>query len=107
MRTVEYFKIYQQQDFIIFTVKANAFLHHMVRNMVGTLLLIGEGRKNSLWAKEVLLAKDRSAAGPTAAAQGLYLTRVDYPEKFMLPNIKPRGIMAFILQETEVTNELV
>lgn len=57
---------------------ARSFLHHQVRNMVGTLKLIGEGRFPVAHVETVLAARDRSAAGPTAPACGLYLVRVDY-----------------------------
>ena len=60
-------------------VAANAFLHHMVRNMVGVLLEIGVGDREIAWATEVLAARDRRAAGQTAPAQGLYLKQVIYP----------------------------
>ena len=63
---------------IIFTVRGKSFLHHQVRNMVGTLTLVGEGK----WTKEdvqtALDAKDRTAGGPTAPAEGLYLVSIDY-----------------------------
>jgi tRNA pseudouridine38-40 synthase len=66
---------------IAFTVEARAFLHHQVRNMVGTLIEIGRGAEEISWAKKVLSARDRSAAGRTMAAEGLILERVAYREK--------------------------
>ncbi len=60
-------------------VEAQSFLHHQVRNMVGTLALVGEGKWQPGDVKTVLEACDRKAAGPTAPADGLYLMRVDYP----------------------------
>jgi tRNA pseudouridine38-40 synthase len=65
---------------------ANAFLHHMVRNLVGTLVYIGVGRRPPQWAGEVLAMRDRAAAAPTFAACGLYLTRVEYDRALELPN---------------------
>jgi len=59
-------------------VKARSFLHHQVRNMVGTLKLIGQGKWPIDRIEEVLAARNRAAAGPTAPACGLYLVRVDY-----------------------------
>ncbi|MGH7318120.1 MAG: hypothetical protein ACRELA_00600, partial [Candidatus Rokuibacteriota bacterium] len=55
------------------------FLHHMVRNVVGTLVEVGLGRRPSRWVSEVLVGRDRRAAGPTAPPHGLYLLRVVYP----------------------------
>jgi tRNA pseudouridine38-40 synthase len=70
-------------------VSADAFLHHMVRNVVGTLVEVGLGRKPVGWVADVLAGRDRRAAGPTAPAQGLYLLRVRYPWS-VFPG-RPRG----------------
>lgn len=64
---------------------ANAFLHHMIRNIVGTLVVVGLGRRPPEWADEVLAARDRAGAAPTFAAAGLYLVRVEYDASFQLP----------------------
>lgn len=66
-------------------VTANAFLHHMVRNLVGTLVYVGLGRQPIEWAAHVLAARDRAEAAPTFAAEGLYLTHVQYDPAFDLP----------------------
>lgn len=66
-------------------VAANAFLHHMVRNLVGTLVYVGLGRQPVTWPARVLAARDRAAAAPTFAADGLYLTHVQYDPAFDLP----------------------
>lgn len=66
-------------DRIGIDVVGNAFLHHMVRNIAGVLMEIGVGKKPPLWAREVLMRRDRSAAGITAPADGLYLAGVCYP----------------------------
>jgi tRNA pseudouridine38-40 synthase len=68
-----------------FRFVANAFLHHMVRNLVGTLVYVGLGRQRSDWAAAVLNARDRRCAAPTFSAAGLYLTAVDYDARFALP----------------------
>jgi len=68
-----------------FRLVANAFLHHMVRNLVGTLVYVGLGRQPPQWAGEVLRGRDRGAAAPTFAAAGLYLTGVEYDPAFGLP----------------------
>ncbi|GAB4465526.1 MAG: tRNA pseudouridine(38-40) synthase TruA [Burkholderiaceae bacterium] len=64
---------------------ANAFLHHMMRNLVGTLVYVGLGRRPPDWVREVVQARDRSAAAPTFAADGLYLTHVQYDPLLALP----------------------
>jgi tRNA pseudouridine38-40 synthase len=63
---------------LIYTVEGSGFLHHMVRNLVGTFLLVGKGTWPPTQVREILLAKNRSAAGATAPAGGLWLVRVDY-----------------------------
>lgn len=65
-------------DELVYTVRGNGFLHHMVRNFVGTFLLVGKGTCSPENIKRILDARDRSAAGPTAAASGLYLVSVEY-----------------------------
>jgi tRNA pseudouridine38-40 synthase len=64
---------------------ANAFLHHMVRNIVGTLLYVGLGRRDADWVSEVLAVRDRARAAPTFSGAGLYLVRVEYDSSFQLP----------------------
>lgn len=78
--------ISQSGEFIYLDVCANAFLHHMVRNIAGVLMTIGAGEQPVEWAKEVLESQDRTKGGMTAAAGGLYLVRVDYDAKFDLPD---------------------
>ena len=73
------------QDFIVIDIKANAFLHHMVRNITGSLLEVGMGRQPPEWIAELLAAKDRTLAAATAKAEGLYLVDVDYPAHFAIP----------------------
>jgi tRNA pseudouridine38-40 synthase len=63
---------------LVYTVRGNGFLHHMVRNLVGTFLLVGKGTLRPEDVAGILEAKNRSAAGPTAPAHGLYLVRVEY-----------------------------
>ena len=64
---------------------ANAFLHHMVRNIAGVLMAIGRDDRPVEWAREILELRDRTLGGVTAPPEGLYLTRVNYPEEFGLP----------------------
>jgi tRNA pseudouridine38-40 synthase len=85
VRTLTRLDIEQSDRFIYLDFEANAFLHHMVRNMVGTLVYVGMKRKPPGWAAEVLAARDRRLAAPTYAACGLCLTRVLYPNHFEIP----------------------
>lgn len=85
MRNVMAFNIERHEHYVILTIEANAFLHHMVRNIVGVLLKIGAGFKEPRWMQEVLQAKSRKMAAETAPPDGLYLTRVTYPEPYIFP----------------------
>lgn len=78
-RRLDRLSVRRRDDWVVFDVSANAFLHHMVRNLVGTLMLIGAGEHSPDWARDVLTARDRRLAGPTAEPGGLYLMAVDYP----------------------------
>ena len=68
-------------------LRANAFLHHMVRNIVGTLVYVGKGKHPAAWTAEVLAARNRALAAPTFAAEGLYLERVEYDPRWTLPQV--------------------
>ena len=78
IKTIEYLQIDEIGDDLIIKVKANAFLHHMVRNLVGTLLKVGRGEESTEWMLSVLDSKDRKEAGPTAEPQGLYFIKAHY-----------------------------
>ena len=78
IKTIDYLQIDEIGDDLIIKVKANAFLHHMVRNLVGTLLKIGREEESPEWMLSVLNSKDRKQAGPTAEPQGLYFIKAHY-----------------------------
>lgn len=78
VRTLDDFTVTQRDDQIWFECSARAFLHHQVRNMVGTLVEIGRGKRAVSDIPKMLAAKDRAAAGLTAPACGLYFMKVDY-----------------------------
>ncbi|XOV88375.1 MAG: tRNA pseudouridine(38-40) synthase TruA [Pseudomonadota bacterium] len=84
-REIREIGVRQCGDIIAVDVTASAFLHHMVRNIVGALLLVGEGRREPGWIGEVLAARDRRLAGATASPKGLYLIDVTYPADFGIP----------------------
>jgi tRNA pseudouridine38-40 synthase len=85
VRRVRNLDVQREGDWITIEVTANAFLHHMVRNFVGTLLTVGRREQPPQWVGEVLRSRDRTRAGVTAPAEGLYLWRVEYPAAFGLP----------------------
>ncbi len=89
VRTISHLQLFRRGDYIILDIKANAFLHHMVRNIAGVLMDIGMGRQAIEWASEVMEKHDRTQGGVTAPPDGLYLTQVDYPEKFSIPTADP------------------
>lgn len=88
-RHITDFVIERRGDYIIFEIEANAFLHHMVRNIAGVLLKIGAGFKEPDWMQEVIAAKSRKGAATTAPPGGLYLTTVRYPEPYIFPLSDP------------------
>ena len=75
----------RQSDYVVVDITANAFLHHMVRNIVGSLLAVGSRSSSVEWFEMVLQGRDRTQAADTAPAEGLYLIDVTYPEAFDLP----------------------
>ena len=87
VRHVMKLEVTRQGQFIFIDVVANAFLHHMVRNIAGVLMEIGAGKKEPLWAKEVLEAKNRTLGGVNAPPDGLYLMAVAYPGDFAIPHL--------------------
>lgn len=86
-RNVHEVNVTRQGMYIMVDIKANAFLHHMVRNIVGSLLEVGFGNKPEQWISELLALKDRHKAAATAKPNGLYLVDVTYPEEFNLPKL--------------------
>lgn len=85
VRDVRQLDIYQAGKLVVIDVRANAFLHHMIRNFAGVLMKIGCGEAEPIWAKEVLDARDRRQGGVTAPPFGLYFVDAIYPEEFELP----------------------
>lgn len=77
-RRIERLEVTRHGEFLRLDVTANAFLHHMVRNIAGTLAAVGRGDRPEGWVAEVLQGRDRCLGGATAPAEGLYLVHVDY-----------------------------
>jgi tRNA pseudouridine38-40 synthase len=86
IRVMQNISVKRKGDYLILDIKANAFLHHMVRNIMGTLMNVGRGDQPIEWVQEILQARDRKRAGKTASAAGLYLVNVEYPEEYGLPD---------------------
>lgn len=85
MRNVHHLNVYQAGELIVVDIQANAFLHHMVRNIVGALLDVGAGLYEPIWLSELLQKQDRSAGSVTAPPMGLYLVDVIYPGYSQIP----------------------
>lgn len=86
VRDISRLSVRRVGDFVLLEVTANAFLHHMVRNIAGSLILVGRGERTAEWLLAVLLGRDRRDAGPTAPPDGLYFVGADYPAGFGLPS---------------------
>lgn len=85
VREIRRITLQQHGAYFYLDINANAFLHHMVRNVAGVLMTIGAGDQPPSWCRTVLQARDRTQGGVTAPGEGLYLTGVDYPARFGLP----------------------
>lgn len=85
-RDLQAISVRREGDLVEIDVQANAFLHHMVRNIVGSLLLVGSGERPRPWIAEVLAARDRNVAGPTAPSAGLCFIGPVYPRNWQLPD---------------------
>lgn len=81
VRTIHSIQLRQRGAYLVMEIKANAFLHHMVRNVMGSLFLVGKKTRPPEWLADVLAAKDRKAAAATAPPYGLFFVGVDYPSE--------------------------
>lgn len=88
-REVTHLSVSRRGEFLIVDIKANAFLHHMVRNIVGSLIVIGRGQQPPEWLGQLLAGRDRTAAAATAKPGGLYLVAVDYSAADQIPQPEP------------------
>lgn len=85
-RHIDHLRVSRHGPYVVVDIKANAFVHHMVRNIVGSLMEVGCGNQPESWIAQLLAARDRTLAAATARAEGLYLVSVDYPAQFALPS---------------------
>ncbi|WP_232037580.1 tRNA pseudouridine(38-40) synthase TruA [Candidatus Erwinia haradaeae] len=86
IRQVIHLHVTRHDLYVLIDIKANAFLYHMVRNIVGSLIEVGYGHQTEDWIHDLLLAKDRKLAPAIASAKGLYLVSVDYPSDYAIPS---------------------
>jgi tRNA pseudouridine38-40 synthase len=96
IRCIKDFQITRLGNLIFFDIIANAFLHHMVRNIVGSLLQVGAEKSAPAWIKEVLEKRDRKLAGMTAPANGLFLFEVGYSLDFNLPSANTSWLFNYV-----------
>lgn len=97
VRCLEHLGITREGDLFIFKFRANAFLHHMVRNLMGALVEVGKGKFSPHSMAELLASKDRRLAPATFSPAGLYLARAEYPREFSLPSIpEDRGLLSHL-----------
>jgi tRNA pseudouridine38-40 synthase len=85
MRHVDAIAVRSDGPLVVLEISANSYLQHMVRNIAGSLMMVGAGEKPSGWIAETLAARDRTRAGITAPPSGLYLWRVRYPRSLQVP----------------------
>jgi len=97
VKNLQQLDIRKQGDLFVFELSANAFLHHMVRNIVGCLIYVGKGKYPPEWLAEVVSSRNRSLAAPTFAPDGLYLQRIKYEEKWGLPQVENGTILGALL----------
>ena len=93
VRMMARLQIRRRGPLVDFTLVANAFLHHMVRNIVGTLVYVGDGRKPGDWVAEILEGRDRNLAAPTFSAEGLYLAAIGYDPAVSLPSFPSHPLL--------------
>ena len=93
VKTMHGIHIARRGDLFMVTLHANAFLHHMVRNIMGSLIFVGNGTRPPGWTKEILDARDRKIAAPTFMPDGLYLAKIDYDPKWQLPQTETQNFL--------------
>jgi len=94
IRDLKEARVERRGTLVVFTFRANAFLHHMIRNVVGSLVYVGAGKQGPEWIAELLARRDRREAAPTFAAGGLYLTGVEYDPAFGLPAFRDQPLIS-------------
>lgn len=93
VRTVQRLEVARRGDFVVLDIVADAFLHHMVRNIAGVLIAIGAGERPTDWTREVLEHRDRRLGGVNAVPAGLYFVGVEYPAHYGIPSAPERSAL--------------
>jgi len=101
IRTVHDLLVFRRDDLVCFDITANAYLQHMVRNIVGALVYVGSGRQQPNWIADILEGRDRSRAAPTFSPNGLYLNSVEYAAHWGLPDLQPHAPTSVLLAKSE------
>lgn len=96
VRTIHDATVTRQGDMLVVCLRANAFLHHMVRNIVGSLIYVGNGSQPAEWVGELIAGRNRHPAAPTFSPDGLYLARVEYDPKWQLPQDRRSVALSFL-----------
>lgn len=94
VKELRHIQIARRGEYLLCDFRADGFLHHMVRNLMGCLVQVGAGAASAEWLHEVLNGRDRTRAAPTFDAAGLYLTHIRYPAHFALPDYSDRWLFA-------------
>lgn len=102
MRNVQQVSVFRRGAIVVIEIQANAFLHHMVRNIAGSLMAVGTGRHPPEWIAQLLAGRDRTVAADTAAPDGLYLVDIEYPTHYELP-FTPAGPLLLAMDDTGIT----
>ncbi|GKS69856.1 tRNA pseudouridine38-40 synthase [Nitrosomonas sp. PY1] len=97
IRTITHLQIQRYGNLIVFDLRANAFLQHMVRNIIGNLVYIGKGKYPPEWMQDLLQGGNRMLAAPTFSPAGLYLAKVSYPDQWALPDFSVMPLVPEIL----------
>lgn len=105
-RNVMHINVTRYGAYVVVDIKANAFVHHMVRNIVGSLMEVGAGNQPESWMAELLAAKDRTLAAATAKAEGLYLVSVDYPAHYDLPVLQWAAVSGGLIGSLRVKTNM-
>jgi len=101
VRILHSIELSRRNERIDFVIRANAFLHHMVRNIVGALVYVGKGRYSPTWVGEVLASRDRARGAPTFSSDGLYLESVEYEPGSGLPSRTSLGARILLPEQSE------